>query len=124
MTADSMYNVVFQYTPAAGAYEGIRRAWSYLSKEEFDKTARPFLAEKGQEVVEEGISNDRVTELCAQTPFTAYLRVVYRDATLPDGTVDSKILERGLLKILGIPRNRDEAGELILALSEALMRYR
>ncbi|MFZ2975755.1 MAG: hypothetical protein WA055_04000 [Candidatus Moraniibacteriota bacterium] len=68
------YNVAFRYTMAARGYSGVITWTSFVDKQHFDNwlVANPNVTAR-QEVVEEGITQERALELVHQTPFKCYL---------------------------------------------------
>lgn len=86
------YNVVFRYTKEAGGYHGVMTSTSFSSKEEFDKWYTPEIRAR-EEIVEEGITDERAVELVHQTPFACRIAASIQEATDPDGKVDKDILK-------------------------------
>lgn len=95
------YTVAFRYTKGAGGYAGVVTWTQFLSKEDFNTGMRLKLEKLNQEVVEEGITTERATELCRETPVAAMIRAAIEEATIP-GTnlVNKDILELQLTQVL------------------------
>ena len=85
------YNVAFRYTKVTGGYHGVITWTGFESKAAFDAWYTDDLKAR-QEVVEEGVSEERCVELTQQTPLACRQAAILHDATLPDGTVDHEIL--------------------------------
>jgi hypothetical protein len=92
------YNVSFRYTAAAGGYQGIITWTSFASKKDFDEW---YTEERRahQEVVEEGISEERAVELTCSTPLKCRLAAAKQEATYEDGTFDEAIFEMELANV-------------------------
>ncbi|PLX27958.1 hypothetical protein C0583_01840 [Candidatus Parcubacteria bacterium] len=92
-----MYNVALRYTIKAGGYHGIITWTSFESKEDFDK----FYTEKireNQEVVEEGISEERCMDLTATTPLACRIAAAHEEANSSGGEISKFILEAEMQK--------------------------
>ena len=88
MAAD--YNVALRYNGKAGGYKGVVYWTSFDSKEELAK----FLAQHDdQDVVEEGISQERAIALARATPLTSRVRAAIDDATDPEGNISREYLD-------------------------------
>jgi hypothetical protein len=77
-----MYNVVFEYTQAAGPYRGVKTWTSFPSKEEADRMIPTFPAiQQGQEVViAKGVSDDEAVAICRTTSPLARLTVALHES--------------------------------------------
>jgi hypothetical protein len=94
-----MYNVVFVYTKAAGGYEGVRTWSDFGTKEKF----QTWLAEQKEllnNVIAEGVTEDRAKELIAKTPIRAYLCSAVHEAVELDGSFNSDKYKTELETIL------------------------
>ncbi len=77
-----MYRVVFVYTANAGGYEGVR-TWSiFESKESFQAFYTDDIR-ANEEIVEEGISEERCIELVKQTPAICRVTAAIENNTNP-----------------------------------------
>lgn len=81
-----------------GAYQGIVTWTSFSSKADFDKWYTDEIRAR-EEVVEEGISQNRAMQLVDSTPLKCRIAAAKQDATEPDGTVNEFILEMELAKV-------------------------
>jgi hypothetical protein len=79
----SSYNVAFVYTEKAGAYEGVITWTGFESKEKFDEWYTEDISER-QQIVEEGVSEDRCVELVRTTPLSSRLNVALDESMVPD----------------------------------------
>lgn len=86
------YIVAFRYTRKTKGYHGIMTWTRFPSKEYFDNWYTPELRTK-QEIVEEGITQERAIELTHQTPFACRIAAAFQEATDRKGKVHSDILE-------------------------------
>lgn len=94
------YHVVFEYTPEAGGYEGVRTITSFKSKEAFDEWYTPEIRAK-ERVMAEGVSFDRAQELVEQTPAACYLNAALGRAMEQEDPESRKfILEMELSKVM------------------------
>ena len=84
------YNVAFRYTREAGGYHGVMTWTSFSSKEDFDKWYTPDIKAR-EEVVEEGISEERAIELTRSTPLACRVAAGIQEATGDGGKVDKKV---------------------------------
>ncbi|HEV3244762.1 MAG TPA: hypothetical protein VG102_00200 [Candidatus Paceibacterota bacterium] len=88
MSAKTGYNVALRYTTDAGGYAGVVTWTSFPSKAEFDGWFEAG-GNREQEVVEEGITEDRAIELCRTTPLRSYVAAAIDESTNPaTGVVD------------------------------------
>ncbi|HUD08568.1 MAG TPA: hypothetical protein VMQ48_00580 [Candidatus Saccharimonadales bacterium] len=86
------YNVAFRYTRKAGAYHGVVNWTSFSSREEFQQMYTPERQEH-QEVVEEGITEERAIQLTFQTPLSCRLAASIGEATDEAGNINPTLLE-------------------------------
>ncbi len=91
------YIVALRYTKGAGGYCGVVTWTQFPSKEEFDKVRKQFLNSSNQEVVEEGITDERAIELSKQTPAECRINAAVEESRIP-GTnlVDGEALSHHL----------------------------
>jgi len=99
-----MYNVVFEYNANAGAYARVRTFSGWPTKEDFDKAYAdwPDEVKDKQMILVEGVTAERATELCGQTPIEAYFAVAIKESTDEEGTIDPFLLNLELAKLLHI----------------------
>jgi hypothetical protein len=84
------YNVALRYGPEVEGYAGIITWSTFPTKEEFDAW---HASQSEQEIVEEGISEDRCVELVRTTPVAARAAAAFFDSTdQTTGTLDPKML--------------------------------
>ena len=74
--------VALRYTAAAGDYAGVITWTPFTSKKDFDEWFNT-IGKKDQEVVEEGISEERAIELCQTTPLRSYVAAAIDESTNP-----------------------------------------
>jgi hypothetical protein len=86
------FNVVYQYTPAAGGYEGIRTSRQFPSEEDFAQAEQSTL----ETVIASGISEEEVDELVAKTPLKSYIGAALVESKGEDGKPDPFLLEMEL----------------------------
>lgn len=86
------YNVAFRYTKKTGGFHGNITWTTFANKEEFDKWYTPKICER-QEIVEEGITEERAIELVQTVPFACRIAACVQGATTPDGEINQDILE-------------------------------
>ncbi len=99
MGKNSSYIVAFRYTRKAGGYHGVT-IWScFSSKEDFQKWYTPEIRER-QDIVEEGINENRAIELVHQTPLACRMAAALHEATDPQGNVDPDILKAEQMKAM------------------------
>jgi len=93
----SGYNVAFRYTD--GGYAGVVTWSSFGSKHEFDDWRRNG-GGKGEEVVEEGITQERAIELTRTTPLRSRIAAAIDESTDRDtGEVNNDLLRRHLRNV-------------------------
>ncbi|MDO9231528.1 MAG: hypothetical protein Q7U36_03590 [bacterium] len=94
------YNVVFRYTKPARGYCGVITWKSFTDKQHFDNWLNANLnIKERQEVVEEGVTEERAIELVRQTPFKCYIASSVQESITPDGKFN---LNRFMMKINGL----------------------
>ena len=92
------YNVAFRYTAAARGNQGIITWTSFFSKKHFDECYTEEMRVL-QEVVEEGITQERAIELTLLTPLKCRIAAAKQEATYEDGTIDENILKMNLANV-------------------------
>lgn len=98
--SEKRYNVVFEYTDKAGGYEGNRYMVSYSSKEYFEEHNSPEnLAKLNLKVLEQGLSEDKATELAKNVPLWRQVARVYQEIINKLGKLDYARLGTELLKL-------------------------
>ncbi len=96
----SGYNVAFRYTQAAGGYAGIVTWSSFGSKQEFDDWRKNGGGEE-EEVVEEGITQERAIELTRTTPLHSYVAAAIDESTNRDtGEVNDDLVRSRLQEVV------------------------
>lgn len=95
-----MYNVAFVYTrKAKKGYEGVRTWTTFKNKAEFEAWYTPEIKAK-EEVLEEGISDERCIELVRKTPIACYAASAVQDATNQQtGKVNRHVLKMRLQQV-------------------------
>ncbi len=95
------YFAVFEYTEKAGGYKGVRTYSRFESKKDFEsqRTQMPSLLSGEETVIYDGTDEKHCRDLVGDTPTTAYIGAAFESARMPDGTVDSDILEMHLMNI-------------------------
>lgn len=92
----SEHIVALRYTAAANGHAGIVTWTPFPSKQEFDDWFKN-IGHKEQEVVEEGITEERAIELCQTTPLRSYVRAAITESTDPDtGRVNHDMVQSRL----------------------------
>ena len=86
------YNVVFEYTNKAKAYEGARTWTSYESEEAFNNNYTPCDKER---VLAKGITTKEAKDICSQGTEN-FVKIAIQEATEPDGTFHPEIAELNL----------------------------
>ncbi len=108
--ADASYNVVFQYTKNAGAYEGVITWTSFKNKEDFEK-CHTLELQRMEKVIAVGVSEEEAVRLVNTTPPEAYAKVAYQEAINPKtGLVNSHILRANINATVSAIFNRPTKG--------------
>jgi len=97
--ADNSYNVVYEYTEAAGGYKGVIFWTCYESKEVFQKklAAEPEDVRKKAKVIAEGVSDTEAVRLTRTTPLECRVTSKIQDCTDPQtGEVNRNLLLHAL----------------------------
>ncbi|MDD4761919.1 MAG: hypothetical protein PHZ25_02770 [Candidatus Pacebacteria bacterium] len=92
------YNVAFRKTSKTGGFQGIITWMSFSSKNDFEKWYTDEIREQN-EVVEEGITEERAVELTKTTPIKCWIAAAKQKATQPDGTINTFILEMEMVAV-------------------------
>jgi len=81
MVNDNMYQVVFEYTPEAGGYEGNRFIVSYKSEEQFEKmNPSEDLAKSKTKVIAKGVSDEEAYKIVSNVPLWRNVAASYQEA--------------------------------------------
>ena len=75
-SASTGYNVVFRNIDEGSVYFGAITWTTYKSKMDFDEMRHTHV-ERGQEIVAEGVTNERAVELARSTPYATYMNVLW-----------------------------------------------
>lgn len=90
--------VALRYTPKAGGYAGVMTWTVFPSKAEFDAW---LVSQDKQEVVEQGITEERAIEIAKQTPLKCYLMSAVEEGCNPEtGEVYPEIMMDKIHQIL------------------------
>jgi len=87
-----LYNVVFEYTAAAGAYKGVRTWASFMGEDAFDKFPKRDL----EMVLAQGVTEECAIEMVGDTPIKAYVGAALVESKGEDGLLNRDVLHMEL----------------------------
>ncbi len=76
------YNVVFQYTAAAGSHEGVITWSCFKNAEDFKRFYTPEI-KKRERVLAKGVTSDEAVEYCEKTPLACHISAAVGKARNP-----------------------------------------
>lgn len=118
------YNVVFEYTEAAGSYAGVRTITAFKNKDDFDRWLNDpenSVLER-EKVVAQGVTEDEATKLVDATSVESYAAACIAAATDSAGVIHLTALKCELTNVAMARAESGESPDELLNIATGLLR--